>query len=310
VNPVDAFAHIVRSGSNVQDGLDMASLKTLHTQWNGTNGFNARFEDQATVYDALQIVASSHRATPQAYAKLLTMRPDRAQENDKFLLTPDQMLEDSYSLGIKLGDDTSVDSYRVAYSDPLSSGELSVVWPLDGSVPESVTLTGCTDRDTALAQAKYLWAKRSALRRIVEVTTEFDAHAFSIGDRIAIMHPLMDWITSTRVMSINGLQLTLDGTPINQGLCQFRLRSEYGEPSPILNGTLSGNILIMDEPAPFPIYGVLDGIENTAVVLGTTALFKRSYVVTEVIPNTDSIQVKATGYNGEEYLYPIPGEVP
>lgn len=309
-NVVDAFAHVFRSGSNVSDGLDMVNLKELGRQWANTNGFNFRFERESTVFDALQVVAGVHRAVPTAYARLLGMRPDRAQTYDKFLLTPEQMVRDTYSLGIKLGSDTAVDSYRVEYSDPQTVGELSVIYPLDGSVPENVNLYGCTDRATADAQAKYLWTKRDALRRIVDVTTEFDAHAFAVGDRIAILHPLMDWITSARVMDINGQVLTLDGTPVNQGLCQFKLRDEYGVPSELMGGVLDGNTLTMDLPAPFPIYGVLDGQEGTTVVLGTETLFRRSYVVSEITPSSDTIAIRATGYDGAEYAYPIPGEVP
>jgi hypothetical protein len=74
VNPVDAFAYIVRSGANDPNGLDVGSLQTVHAKWVNTNGFNYRFEDQSTVFEALQLVAASHRATPVAYAKQLSLR--------------------------------------------------------------------------------------------------------------------------------------------------------------------------------------------------------------------------------------------
>jgi hypothetical protein len=306
---VDAFAHAFRSSSNVPDGLDMPNLKQLAVDWAGTNGFNYRFEDQQSVYDALQTISGSHRATPTAYARLLGMRPDRAQEFDKFLITQEQMGFDTYSLGVKLGNDTSVDSYRVGYTDPQSPNQLSVIYPLDGAVPEELVLNGCTDKATATAYAQYLWTKRDGLRRVVEFETEFDANSYVIGDRIAILHPLMDWISTARVLEVNGRALMLDGRPDNQGVCQLKLRDEYGRPSPILSGTIAEDILTLTEDPPFPIYGVLDGLENTSVVLGTSTRFKRSYVVTEISPSGTSISVKAIGYDGAEYAYPIPGEV-
>lgn len=308
-NPVDAFAFIVRSGANDPDGLDMGSLQTIHAKWVNTNGFNYRFEDQSTVFEALQLVAASHRATPQAYAKQLSMRLDRAKPYDQFLITNEQMLQGSYSLGIRLGNDSVVDGYRIEYQDPLSTARLFVVWPYEASNPESVRLYGCTSSNHALQQAKYLWAKRDAMRRIVEFETEFDAHCYSIGDRIAVMHPLVEWTSNARVLQATGLVLTLDGLPESQGPVTVKLRSDTGTPSQLITGNLAGNKLTLEASPPFPIYDVFSGREPTTVIMGTEANFRRSYVVQEINPSSDSISVKAVGYDDAPYAFAIPEEL-
>lgn len=307
--PVDAFAHVVRSGADAVDGLDMNNLLARYSEWLGTNGFNFRFDESSTVYEALQIIAAGHRATPTAYSKQIGMRPDRAQTYDKFLITHQQMLDDSYSVGFRLGEDSTIDSYRVEYQDSLSASKLYVIWPFEGATPEAVNLYGCTDKATAIAHAKYLWAKRKSIRRIAEFDTEFDAHCFSVGDRIAVMHPLVEWTVNARVMAINGLELTLDGLPETQGPVKARFRSDGGLPSPIVDGVLSTNKLLLKSPLPFPIYTPFDGIEGTTVVIGYDANFRRSYVVRELNPSNSGVNVKVTGYDGSEYAFPIPGEV-
>lgn len=308
-NPVDAFAYVVRSGADAAEGLDMGNLQTLSSKWAATNGFNFRFEDQSTVYEALQLIASGHRATPIAYAKQIGMRLDREQTFDKFLVTHQQMLEGSYSVGFKLGDDSTTDSYRVEYADPLSPSMLYVIWPYGGAVPEAVSLYGCTDKATALEHAKYLWAKRATTRRIAEFTTEFDAHCFSVGDRIAVMHPLVEWTSNARVLEVSGLVLTLDGLPETQGDVRVKLRSDKGMPSPLIDGFIEGNKLVLSAAPPFPIYTPFDGIEGTTVVMGVDANFRRSYIVRELNPSDSGVGVKVVGYDGAEYAFPIPGEL-
>lgn len=306
---VDAFSHVVRSGADSIDGLDMDNLSHRHSEWQNTNGFNFRFDEPSTVYEALQIIAAGHRAKPTAYSKRIGMRPDRAQSVDKFLVTSQQMLNNTYSVGFKLGDDGAIDSYRLEYQDPLSASKLFVLWPLTGATPESVSLYGCTDKNTALAHAKYLWAKRQGLRRLVNFDTEFDAHCFSVGDRIGVLHPLVEWTADARVMSVNGQELTLDGTPGTQGPIKVRLRSDTGVPSDVLDAVITGDIVQLNNPAPFPLHGPFNGMEGTTVVIGYDANFRRSYTVLEINPSEEVISVKCVGYDGSEYNYPIPGEV-
>lgn len=307
-NPTDAFAHIVMSGSNAVDGLDMVNLTELHTKWLNTNGFNYRFESQSTVFDALQLVAANHRATPVAYAKQIGMRLDRLQQYDKFLITNEQMSEGSYSLGIKLGVDDLTDSYRVLYQDPNSLLILSVMWPLEGSTPEEIRMFGCTDQQTAIQQSKYMWEKRQALRRMVEFNSEFDPHCYSVGDRIGVVHPTIDWLSVARVIGVNGLELMLDNSYVSIGEVRVKLRTETGEVTNLLTGEINGNILTLGTPPGIPIYTELDGREATTVVLGQTTHFRRSYMVTDINPSSTGIAVKAIGYSETEFQFPIPGE--
>jgi hypothetical protein len=237
------------------------------------------------------------------------MRLDRLQQYDKFLITNEQMAKGSYSLGVKLGSDDLTDSYRISYQDPNSLQILSVLWPQDGVSPEEIVMFGCTDQETAIQQSKYMWEKRQALRRVVEFDAEFDPHCYSVGDRVGVVHPTIDWLSVARVIGVNGLELTLDNSYVNVGTVRVKIRLQTGEATNLLTGNIDGNILTLVSNPGVTIYTELDGQEATTVVLGQEVYFRRSYMVSEINPTTSGIAVKATGYSENEYVYTIPGEV-
>jgi hypothetical protein len=306
-NPVDAFAYVARLGGD-QDGLDMPLLKSIEPKWAGTNGFNYRFESLTTIYDALQTIAGSHRAFPEAYDRKIGLRLDRQKTVDEFLVTEEQMLKESYSVGIRLSDNEKIDGFRISYRDPQSPNNLSVLWPLSAVSPERIDLNGCTDAATALAMAKYLHAKRLGTTRIVTFDTEYDAHMFKIGSRIAVLHPLINFISGARVLSYSGLAVTIDSVPQIQGACRVTFRTQEGRAMPSLDGTVVGNVITLAQAPAEPIFGPFDGQEATSLAIGISDAYKRSYVVQEIAPAPGSISVKCVTYNGAEYAFPIPGE--
>lgn len=309
VNPVDAFAAVVRESD--PDGLDIDSLKVLHTRWAGTNGFNWRFEDQSTVFACLQVIAAGHRATPTAYSRLLSMRPDEAKPVDQFLVTQEQIIADSYKVAINIGPVIPyVDGFRVKYRDPTGTTDLFVSYPSASITPIESNLDGCTDQATALAQAQYLWARNNILKRVITFSTEFDSLAFSVGDRIAVLTNVIDNARTCRVLSVSpdGLTLTVDGS-MDPSNVLVMVRSEYGEPSSPIPATINGNVITLSQSAGFDLYGIIAGQENTSVVLGIESTFRRSYVVSSITPSQNSVEVESTTYSDAPYAYPIPGEV-
>lgn len=306
-NVCDAFAQVVRDTDPL--GVDVPSLQELATRWAGTNGFNFRFEDRTTVYSALQTIALSHRAQPQAYARLLSMRPDDAKPFDQFVISQEQMRVDSYRCGVNIGlVNSDIDGYRVGYQDPNGTTILYAAYPVTALSPEEVTLDGCTNVDTAVAQAKFLYARKQVLRRVVSFETEFDALCFSIGDRISVVSNVLDNVRTVRVLSQAGNVLTVDGV-MEAPEAKVRVRDEYGQPSDLISASMTGNQLTLAALPPFPIYGIDAGQESTTVVIGAEASFNRSYTVTEISPSSSSVSVSATSYSPVPYLFPIPGEV-
>ena len=306
-NVADAFTHIIREAD--PDGADVDALKSLATRWAGTNGFNYRFTSPTTVFEALQIVASSHRAQPEAYAKKMSMRPDDAKLFDQYIVSHENMVKDSYRCGIQLSGQTGlVDGYRLAYTDPNAPRQLYVTYPSNASTPESLEAYGCTDAATALAQAQYLWAKRQGVRRVLDFKTEWHANVFSIGDRIAVLQNLVDTVRTARVLDYAGSVLTVDAV-FEAPSIVVRLSDQYGQPSEPIAASMTGNQITLSALPSFPIFGINSGQDPTPVVIGAMSSFVRSYLVTSLAPEDNGVAVSCISYTDGPYAYPIPGEV-
>lgn len=307
VNPVDSFCHIVREQD--LNGLDIDSLKPLGARWAGTNGFNYRFTELITVYEALQTVAAVNRATPEAYAKKLSMRQDVAKPFDQYLITAENMVLDSYISNVKLSNDVGlIDGYRVKYQDPTAVRDLYVVIPNGAVSPQETDLTGCTNQATAIAQGQYLWARRLGTRRTISFDTELDGLCYSVGDRIGVLNNVVDLVRTCRVISVNGLALTVDAS-LNAPSLKVRLTDQYGAPSALIDAAMVGNVLTLAADPGFDIFGLNANQEQTKIALGAESSFKRSWIVTEISPSGNIVSVNGIAYSDAPYLYPIPGEV-
>lgn len=307
-NPIDAFVYI---GSRVGglDALQMDTLATQHTKFAGTTGFNYRYDDLTTVFEALQVVTGELRGTPSAYARKMGIMLDRAQTTDKWLFSDEQALSATVTVSIGRADLTT-DGYRVEYQDSNSLSRFSYTYPTNAVNPSNVFQPGITDLATATAHAKYLWYKKSALRRVCEFETEFDGHNLEIGQRFAFNHSYSEWLSTGRVMAWTPSQITLDKVLDAIGSCFIVLRDQYGKPSGDLNATIlpDGKTISVPGGMPFPIFTPFDGQDPTTVIIGTTDTVKRSYICHEITPSDGSVNVKGYGYDGEAYKYPIPGE--
>lgn len=305
-NVVDAFCHIVREVDF--SGLDVESLKVLASRWRNTNGFNYRFKDEITVYDALSTVAYSHRAVPTAYSYDLSMRPDDEKPFDQFIITDENYLAESYSCGISIGSTSAnTTGVRVEYQDPTSTNKLYVVAPAGSFEPRDFTLDGCTDEATAVAFANYMWVKTKSTKRVVSFETELDALAFNVGDRISIMSNIVDVVATCRVLEVTGNVLTVDAVSESPEVV-VKLRDEYGAPSAAINASMSGNEITLATLPPFPIYGIDAPIDSTPVVIGSATAFQRSYIVNEIAPSGNKVSVSCALYSPTPYVYPIPNE--
>lgn len=304
INPAEAFRYI--AGSNA----DNANLDTLKTKWANTKGFNYRFDDETTVFGALEVVAASHRAVVQANGQVIGMRLDRAQTVDKALFTKQSILEDSFSTVLSLGPERTNDGIRGEIQAADGMHSQFYVWPASASRPKDSKLLGITDPDTALKHVKYLWAKVDTTRRVVNFDTEYDALISRVGDRVAVLHEMTEWMTSARVVAMAGTTLTLDREPAIQGAVKVRIRDEFGVPTAPVDATVAGFKLTLAAASPVTVYNHLAGQEGTTVAIGADASLRRSYLIQEIQPTESTVGVSAISYTDAPYdpSFAIPGE--
>jgi hypothetical protein len=306
INPVDAFSYIAG------DKADVVSLPFIKTKWANTKGFNYRFDGETTVFQALEIIAASHRAFVQSTGKFVGMRLDRSKPADVALFTKQSMLEDSFSVVLSLGPEKPNDGVRgeIQANDGLYN--LYFTYPPNAANPATVSLLGITDKETALRQVQYLWTKTDTTRRVVNFSTEYDALVCRVGDRIAVAHEMTEWVVSARVMSVAGLVLTLDKEPAIQGAVKIRLRDQYGVPTTPVDATLVANKLTLLTTPSVNVFDPLSGQESTTVVVGSTSSLHKSYIVQEINPSETDVGVSAIAYTEAPYeiSFAIPGELP
>jgi hypothetical protein len=305
-NPVDAFSYI--AGANA----DTASLPALKAKWANTKGFNYRFEDETTRFEALSIIAASHRARVLTVGQYVSMKLDRSQATDKALFTKQSILKDTFSTALSLGPEKVNDGIRVEIQADDGMHKLFFTYPTNAARPRDQKLYGITDNETALRHAKYLHIKTSTLRRTVSFETEFDALVARAGDRVAVLHEMTEWVSSARVVAVAGNVLTLDRESPIQGTVKVRVRDEYGKPTDALDGSISGYALTLASASPVAVHDHLGGQEGTTVVIGSDASLRKSYLITEIQPNETSVGVSAISYVEAPYdpAFGIPGEAP
>jgi hypothetical protein len=304
INPVDAFSYIAGNKA------DIANLTPIKTKWANTKGFNYRFDEETTVFNALEVIAASHRSFVQSTGKFVGLRLDRAKLADTALFTKQSMLEDSFSVVLSLGPEKSTDGIRgeIQASDGLYN--LYFTYPPNAAKPTNAQLLGITDKETALRQVQYLWTKTDTTRRVANFTTEYDALVCRVGDRIAVLHEMTEWVVSARVMSVAGLVLTLDKEPSIQGAVKVRLRNQYGVPTVPVDALVAGDKLTLLAASTVNLFDPLSGQESTTVVIGSVSSLRKSYLVQEINPSDTSVGVSAISYTEAPYddSFAIPGE--
>lgn len=306
VNPVDAFSYIANSKA------DTVNLAPIKSKWANTKGFNYRFEDETTVFSALEVIAASHRAFVQSTGKLVGMRLDRAKSTDIALFTKQSILEDTFSVVLSLGLEKPNDGVRVEIQAADGLHRLYFTYPSNAANPANVPLLGVTDRETASRHAQYLWVKTDTTRRVVNFETEYDALVCRVGDRISVLHEMTEWVVSARVLNVDGMTLTLDKQPAIQGAVKVRIRDQYGVPTSDLDATVDEDKLTFSAQPSVALFDYLSGQESTTVVIGDVTSLRKPYVVQELNPTESSVGVSAIAYTDAPYepSFAIPGEEP
>jgi hypothetical protein len=315
VNPIDAFADLVRAPYAARlgnDYLDIPALQATANKLASTNGFNHVFESRTTVWDAMQIIGQAYRARPMATRKQINLKLLRAEATEAAVFSKEAFLPDSYNTAYRIGEYIELDGYRAYYRDPITWDERFVTWPILANVPEEVRLDGITSQAHALAHVQTMWEAMLKTRKLAEFQTELDAHLVTPGDRIAVVPPIVNWTQTARCIEIlPGNQYRMDKL-IEPGTRVLVLRSEYGEPSIkyTLNIPTATDVITLPSAATFPIYAPGDGMEATHFMFGDATGVSESYTVQTVTPSGMTATIEVTEYVPSVFtIAPIPGEV-
>ena len=76
--------------------------------------------------------------------------------------------------------------------------------------PVSIQLTGITDFERAYREGIYRLNQNKYILRTITFSADVDAIACQVGDVILVQHDIPQWGQGGRILSVNGLELTLD----------------------------------------------------------------------------------------------------
>jgi hypothetical protein len=262
-NPADVVADIMRNtvyGARRPDKeLDMAELRRLKAHWGGSNtpyGFNAVFNGDSTVYEALKLALGVVGAEPLAIGSYISAAADGKKAIRTQVYTEANMLMNSFSVSYNFDRAGATNGVQVEFRDSTTWLPEFATFPANASDPELVSLFGCTSKDHAEKFARLMWQRKLYQRKATSFETELEGLIPRPGDRIAITHTLADWGQSGIVVSYDPttkvLVTTVELKFVGSGTHYVTMRKPDGTPlTPIAatQGATSSSCVLASDPA-------------------------------------------------------------
>lgn len=195
-----AFADALRAeyGAKLADArLDLAALYQLEQTWSARgDAFDAVFDQQITVWEAVTRIARCGRAVPFLQGGIVRIVRDEPRAIPVALFSPRNIVKNSLKVQYVMPGEETADSVTVEFFNQVTWKPDEVTATLPGSTtanPAKVRLFGCTGQAQALREGKYMAAANRYRRRIISFRTELEGLIPTYGDLIAIAHDMPSW---------------------------------------------------------------------------------------------------------------------
>ncbi len=300
-----ALADIANSeyGGKLQDNrIDVEALSTLDAIWQARGDtVDAVFDQAITVWEALTRTARCGRVVCFMQSGVIRFVRDETRTIPVALFSPRNMVKHSFKLHYLLPSDDTADSVIVEYFSAKTWRPDEVAVSLPNSIseqPARVRLFGCTDKQQAIREGKYMSAANHYRRRIITFQTELEGLIPTYGDLIAVNHDMPRWGQSAEVISKDGNTLTLsehlvwDTDSTQQHV--IGLRKGDGSVSgvwQVMKGN-DDNHVILQEPLDMEVY-TGDAQERTHVAFGVDNQWSTLARVMSVRPRGEVIEIQA-----------------
>ncbi|WP_026088262.1 host specificity factor TipJ family phage tail protein [Bartonella rattaustraliani] len=128
------------------------------------------------------------------------------------LFSPRNIVKNSLKIQYLLASDDTADSVTVEYFSNQTWKVAEETVSLSDDVsdhPARVRLFGCTEKEQAIREGKYMTAANRYRRRLVSFQTELEGFIPTYGDLIAIAHDMPSWGQGGEIIAIDDNVLTL-----------------------------------------------------------------------------------------------------
>lgn len=219
-----ALADIAKAdyGLKLRDAqMDLQGFYELEQQYaNRTTAFGAAngdycdmiFDNRVSAWEAMANIAQCGRAMPVLQGALLRVVRDTQQAIPTALFCARNIVKGTFTINYMMPTEATADSVIVEWidKDSLLPKETQATLP-GGSTdnPARVKMPGISSQAHAYREAITLAAVNRYRRKVVTFQTELEGHIPSVGDLIAVSHPMPNWGVSGELVAVGGLDLTL-----------------------------------------------------------------------------------------------------
>lgn len=195
-----AIADILRAdyGAKMSDDkIDLQGFYDLDRILDNRGDYlNAIFDRKLSIWEALRLSSRVGRCAGILQGGVFSIIRDRLQAIPVAMFTTRNIVKNSFSIKYALASEDTVDGVTVEYIDKRSWKPEEIKTDIDGNLPTktaNVKLFGCTDRDQALKEGKYLARNSYYRRKTINFTTELEGYIPTFGDLVSISHDMPAW---------------------------------------------------------------------------------------------------------------------
>ena len=210
-----AFADILRAsyGAKLIDTrIDLAALYQLEQTWAARgDGFDAIFDQQVTVWEALTRVARCGRAVPFLQGGIVRIVRDEHRSLPVALFSTRNIVKNSLKIQYIMPGEETADAVTVEYFSSRTWKPDEVTVSVIGSStdnPAKLRLFGCTGAAQAAREGMYIAAANRYRRRIITFRTELEGLIPTYGDLVAIAHDMPSWGSGGEIVAWDAATLT------------------------------------------------------------------------------------------------------
>lgn len=219
-----AIADIAKSnyGLKLRDNqLDLIGWYALQQQYNARQAaFGADHADycdividnRVSAWDAMMNIAQCGRALPVLQGGLLRIIRDTQQTLPTAMFCGRNITKNSFKINYLMPTEQTADAVIVEWMDKNTLLPKETLATLPGSTsdnPARVKMLGISNQAQAFREAVTLASINRYRRKQISFQTELEGHIPSVGDLIAISHPMPKWGVSGEILATNWLSLSL-----------------------------------------------------------------------------------------------------